>query len=39
MKKDKEKLKEKTSSVSDENQKAKTRNIVPYSMNTWLLEL
>jgi hypothetical protein len=39
MKKDKGKLKEKTSGVSDENQKAMTRKNVPYFMNTWPLEL
>jgi hypothetical protein len=39
MKKDKGTDKEKTSSVSYADQKAMTRNIVPYSMNIWLLEL
>jgi hypothetical protein len=39
MKKDKQKDKEKTSGVLDVGQKAMTRNTVPYSMNTWPLEL
>jgi hypothetical protein len=34
-----EKIKKKTYSVSDANQKAMTRSIVPYFMNTWPLEL
>jgi hypothetical protein len=39
MKKYKGKIKEKTSGVSDAGQKSMTRNTVPYSMNTWPLEL
>jgi hypothetical protein len=39
MKKDKGKDKEKKSGVSDASQKATIKSIVPYFMNTWLLEL
>jgi hypothetical protein len=38
MKKDKGKDKEKTSSVSDADQKAMKNKTIPYSMNTWPLE-
>jgi hypothetical protein len=36
--KTREKIKENTSGVSDANQKAMTRSIVPYFTNTWTLE-